>query len=703
MVRLVALTFLPLTFVAAVFFSFLLLHDLSEAPDIAFMEHYHHGAPVEVYDREDELICVINPGQNRKVVALNEISNEMKQAVLAVEDRQFFEHRGVSIMGVTRAILANVKAGRPVQGGSTITQQLVKILFFEGEKRTIVRKVSEAILATMIEARYTKEQILKTYLNEIYFGNGAYGVEQAARVYFGKSAARLNVGESAFLAGLIKSPSYYGDPLHRQEALQRQQQVLRLMNENGYISDDQHAYAMVSPLVIYTTPIVVKELPFTKYPYFISYLLDVLRTNDPGAGTESAARRGLRIYTTLDQEAQKSAENYLASGIARAPQGITEGALVSLSVFDGSIRALVGGAGDYWQNQWNCATNPHTAGSAFKPFVYLAAFRKGVLDPASIVEDTKLAVPQIGGETYCPKNFDGKFLGKITVREALTQSRNVCSVRVYRQVGSDIVLETARLAGIKTPLDPNLSLALGSSSVTPLEMASAYGTLARGGMSIEPWAVRRVETLDGRVLRTYEPVQCRALEPEPVFLLNSILEDVVKKGTGTAARLTKHAVAGKTGTADNSTDLWFVGFTPEVVTAVWAGSKDHSAIKSKRVTGGTVAARIFHDFMESYYKKHPGPVGHILSKEAASKPAAPAEKPEGKEETSPTPVIALRKPEPRAVHPPRARRQKARKRPTDAQLRYAEYLRYYSRRTSSPRNGVIMRAQKGVTDYRWWR
>lgn len=592
----------------------LVVWDLKDIPDLAYLEHYHHGSPIEIYDRNDKLVLTVNPGVKHRIVPLSQVSSQVTQAVVAVEDRQFFEHAGVSFIGVTRAMLANLKAGRMVEGGSTITQQLVKNLFHEGEKRTLIRKLSETALAFMIECRYSKWQILQAYLNEIYFGNGSWGVEQAAMTYFGKHANSLTLPEAAFIAGLIKSPSVLGDAKNRVDALKRQKQVIALMSENGYITQAQYNDAMMTRLRFNGKGTAVDTAPFDKYPYFISYVLELVKTLLPDEGDTTRIGRGIQVYTTLDQDAQRQAETSIQKGIDRAPYGINEGAIVACSVSDGSVRALVGGAGDFWKNQWNCATNPHTAGSSFKPFVYLAAFINGALDAESFLEDTRMEVPQIGAATYIPKNYDGKFLGKVTVRQALYQSRNVCAVKVARQIGMQPIITTAQDAGIRTELPSNLSLALGSAAVTPLEMAGAYGTFARGGVAVEPWVVRRITSLDGRLLHKYDPYLHRVFDPACVLELNSILEDVVTKGTGTAAKLKDRTVAGKTGTADNSTDLWFVGFTHDMVTAVWAGSKNHNTQIGRKVTGGTVAAGIFRDYNSNYYKVHKTPSGDVLAK-----------------------------------------------------------------------------------------
>ncbi|MCC6976911.1 MAG: PBP1A family penicillin-binding protein [Candidatus Melainabacteria bacterium] len=633
---------------AMTIFGALVYWDLRDIPDLAYLEHYHHGSPIEIYDRNDKLVLTVNPGVKHRIVPLSQVSSQMTQAVVAVEDRQFFEHAGVSFIGVTRAMLANIKAGRMVEGGSTITQQLVKNLFHEGEKRTLIRKLSETALAFMIECRYSKWQILQAYLNEIYFGNGAWGVEQAAMTYFGKHANALTLPEAAFIAGLIKSPSILGDQKNRIDALKRQKQVLGMMADNGYISPAQYETAMMTPLMFGGRRTTIDTTPFDKFPYYISYVLEMVKVLLPDEGDTTRIGRGVRVYTTLDQDAQRLAEATIKKGIDHAPRGIDEGAIVACAVSNGAVRALVGGAGDFWKNQWNCATNPHTAGSSFKPFVYLAAFVNGALDSESFLDDSKLEVPQIGGVTYTPKNYDGKFLGKITVRQALYQSRNVCAVKVARQIGMQPIIMAAQDAGIKSPLQANLSLALGSAAVSPIEMAGAYGTFARAGVAVEPWTVRMITSLDGRnVLHKYDPYLHRVFDPHCVLELNSILEDVVTKGTGVAAKLKDRAVAGKTGTSDNSTDLWFVGFTPDMVTAVWAGNKDHSASIGKKVTGGTVAAAIFRDFNSSYYKVHKLPAGEMVAKSSSTKQKADEDlKAQQNLERKLTPKYAPRAPRP---------------------------------------------------------
>jgi penicillin-binding protein 1A len=578
--------------------------QLRELPDVAVLERYEPIEAIQIFDRNDRLVCTVEGDEDRRVVPLTQVANQMQQAILAAEDHHFYEHHGINLPSIVRAALANLQAGRVVEGGSTITQQLVKNLFFDEPRRTLDRKVKEAFMAWELERRYPKDKILELYLNQVYFGNGGYGIERAAARYFDKTAGSLSLAESAYLAGLVKAPSELS--ADRQVALARQRDILNKMVEYGYITRDQADSAKKQRLEFKRG-----VNPLQKYPYYISYVQQVLQSRFSQA---EMRRQGLRVYTNLDPVAQETGERTLTEAIKKAPKGVSQGALVSVQVSDGAVIALVGGVGDFWKAQWNRATNPHTAGSSFKPFVYLAAFMKGVLRPDSVIEDTPLVVKQSWGlPPYAPKNFDKKFMGRITVRKALALSRNVCAVRAAQLVGMDRIIETARLAGITAKLDPNLSLALGSSAVSPLDMAGAYATFARAGVAIKPQVIRRIENNKGQVIEVFESRVDKVFEPEPVAELVDVLQDVVKFGTGTQARLPDRPVAGKTGTADESKDIWFIGFTPDLVTAVWGGNDENLPIPGTYVTGGTVMARIWRQYNQAYYEKHPTPPGSFIA------------------------------------------------------------------------------------------
>ncbi len=583
-----------------------LYKHIQELPDITIVERFEPIEAIQIFDKQDHMICTVEGDEDRRVVPLNQISTKMQQAILAAEDHHFYEHNGINLYSIARASMANAVAGHVKEGGSTITQQLAKNLFFADAGRTYDRKVKEAYVAWNLEQHYSKERILSMYLNQVYFGNNAYGIERAASRYFDRSAAQLSLAQAAFLAGLVKAPSELGLPQNRAAAYSRQKEIIDKMVEYGYISETQATAAKKEKLSFKKG-----TNSLQKYPYYISYVLQVLRERFSQA---EMRRQGLRVYTNLDPLAQDLAEKTLNEGIKKAPKGVTQGALVSVSVSGGEVVALVGGVGNFWKNQFNRATNIHTVGSSFKPFVYLTAFSKNVLTPDSIIDDSPLVIKQPWGlPAYAPKNFDRKFYGRIPVRRCLALSRNVPAVKVGQMVGMESVVETARLAGVTAKLDPNLSLALGSSAASPLEMAGAYSTLARFGIAIKPQVIRKIENNRGQVIEIFDPKADRAFQVEPVARLVECMQDCVKWGTGTQAKLTDRPVAGKTGTADEGKDIWFIGFTPDMVTAVWGGNDENKAIEGKNVTGGVIMAKIWHDYNEAFYKARPTPPGSFMA------------------------------------------------------------------------------------------
>jgi penicillin-binding protein 1A len=578
--------------------------ELQRVPNLSFLEHYQPVGYIQIFDRNDKAICQIAGSEKRTIIPLDHVTSHLQRAVLAAEDHHFYEHHGVDPVGILRAVVVNLVARHAVQGGSTITQQLVKNLFFEDEKRGLMVKMAEVLVSWQIEQRFSKNKILELYLNEVYFGNGAYGIEQAANLYFDKNASELNIGESSYIAGLIRSPARGALKQYRKENIARQHDVLDTMQALGYITHEQWQEAREEPLDFKARPQKKIAAAPMKYPYYLSYVLELVRDMYSEGQMQ---RHGLKVYTNLDPPAQEAAARALNNGIRNAPAGCTQGALVSVNVRDGAVVALVGGVGDYMKNQWNCATNPHTAGSAFKPFVYLTAFNRGVLAPMSPIADGPIVIKLANEPDYKPKNFDGKYMGDITVTEALALSRNTCAIRVAQQVGIDSVIETAHDAGIRSPLDSQISLALGCSAVSPLDMAAAYSTLARGGVYIKPSCIRRIDDKNGNNLWTYYPDKNQVFRSQPVAQLVDVLQEVVAQGTGAQAKLADRPVAGKTGTSDQAKDLWFVGFTPDLVTAVWGGSADNRPIAGSHTTGGTVMARIWRDYNRSYYAQHDVP------------------------------------------------------------------------------------------------
>ncbi len=570
---------------------------------------------ISVYDRNDKLVTIVQQEGEREPIALSSMSPNVRNALIAVEDRNFYHHIGVDPFGVGRAVFTNIKEGELLQGGSTITQQLMKTKYFGFQDRTMKRKILEILMALDVEGGYSKDKILETYLNEVYFGRGAYGIERASKIYFNKPSLKLSIPEAAFLAGLIKAPSSYGNPSNLDKAIKRKNEVLRDMSECGYVKPEE----LVS---IQNIKLEFKQGPRKlRFPFYVLHAIDQVKNE---IGEKELWAHPIKIYTNLDQQAQAEAESALWAGVKKAPKGVNQGALVSINISDGSVFAMVGAA-NYEQNQWNRAINPHTTGSAFKPFVYLTGLITGSLKPDSVLEDEPFAmIDPKSGTTYTPKNYDNAYMGPLCVRDALKYSRNVCAVKAAVDAGPANIIQTANKAGITAQMEPYPSLALGTAAVTPLEMATAYATIARGGIFIAPYFVRKIANDEGHVLREFKTVRREALPQEQCLQILDAMVDVVKEGTGKRAYLPGVEVAGKTGTSDEQKDLWFVGMTPEVVTAIWTGNDANDPVHARAATGGVVPAAIWANYMRKYYAKHPKKVVAFANPQVALNEGLPS-------------------------------------------------------------------------------
>ena len=521
-------------------------------------------------------------------VALTDLPKHLPAAVVAVEDRRFYDHFGIDLRGLARAMLTNIQAKDVVQGGSTITQQVAKNLFLTPE-RTITRKLREMMLALWLERNFTKDEILTIYLNRVYLGAGTYGVEAASQRYFGRSAKDVGIYQSAVLAGLLKAPSRYNPTNNTDLAKQRAEIVLKTMVETGALSETQAKGARQNATLI------LKNAAATKNTLRARFFSDwVLSQIESFVGTVD---RDLVVRTTLRAPIQAAAEAALArqleiSGLA---QNIGEGAVLSLSP-DGAVRAMVGGR-DYADSQFNRVTQAlRQPGSAFKPFVYLAALDAGYA-PDDLVTDGPI---NIAG--WKPQNFSGKYLGPVSVQDALAESINTVAVRLAQATGPTAVVTTAQRLGITSDMKPELSLALGSAEVTLLELTAAYAPLANGGLAILPYAITAITDRDGVVLYQRQGDELgRVIAPGRVATMNRMMRGVIEHGTGTAATFGFPA-AGKTGTSSDFRDAWFVGYSAELVTGVWVGNDDGGFMKA--VTGGGVPARVWHDVMASAHKDH---------------------------------------------------------------------------------------------------
>ena len=567
-------------------------------PDVRILRTYAPTETSYIYDIKGQLLANIHGEANREVVPLEKISPNLKRAVLAIEDSHFYYHHGINPSSVGRALRANLGKGNVVEGGSTITMQLIKNLFLS-QRRELSRKVAEAVLAIRLEQIFPKNQILEMYLNQVYWGHNTYGVQTAAQSYFGKPASELNLAESAMMAGLIQAPEEYSPFFNYTKAKQRQALVLARMQEVGWITPEEESAARQQPLNLGK----IKSWQTSKVPYITEAVLQELNER---FGRDVVMKGGMRVQTTIDYKFQSMAEKT----ISRAHRKLLSGglynnqiALVAVDPRTHFVKAMVGGV-DYEKSKFNRVTqSQRQPGSAFKPFVYYTAFASGRFTPYSTVYDTPASYRDGSGTLYTPKNYGGGYSGPMSIRQALMVSANVPAVKLGRAVGLDKVIQTTRILGIKSPIEPVISLPLGAIGVTPLEMAGAYATFASNGWQSETTSIVRVTDSSGNVLLDNTPHPKLVLDPWATASLNSVLKAVVSDGTGKGAQIGRPA-AGKTGTTSSERDVWFVGYVPQLATAVWIG-KDNNRPLGRGVTGGGFAAPIWRNFMSQALRGTP--------------------------------------------------------------------------------------------------
>jgi penicillin-binding protein 1A len=511
-------------------------------------------------------------------VPLKELPAFVPKAFVAIEDRRFFDHFGVDPIGLARAALANVVRRGVAQGGSTITQQLAKNLFLTHE-RTVWRKLQELVLALWLERKFSKKEILELYLNRVYFGAGAYGVEAAAQRYFGKSAREMKLAEAAMLAGLVRSPSRLVPTRHLDRAEMRAQMVLASMTDLGFISETAAKNAFATP------PRIVMRLGAASINYVGDWIMDVL---DDLVGR---VEQDLVVETSIDPALQAAAEQALSELLAAkgAKLDVSQGAVVAMTP-DGAVRALIGGK-NYAESQYNRAVAARRQpGSAFKPFVYLTAVERG-LTPDTVREDKPIAV-----KGWKPENYHHEYHGPVTLAQALALSLNTVAVRLTLEFGATAVARTAYRLGIASKLDANPSLALGTSEVSLIELVSAYAPFANGGDAVAPHVVERVRTREGKVLFARAPQDLgHIIEPRYVAMMNAMMRETLVSGTARTAQLPGWMAAGKTGTSQDFRDAWFIGYTSRLVTGVWLGNDDSSPMR--KMTGGSLPVEIWNRVM----------------------------------------------------------------------------------------------------------
>lgn len=578
----ISLFIFALSFVIS--FAFLVSFSSQKMVDLVQTSNFINPITSKVYDINGKLISEFFQ-ENRTPISLSEIPPDLISAFIAIEDTYFYSHYGISIRGIIRAMFENIKESGRIfqgQGGSTITQQLAVNTFLTREE-TLSRKIQDALLALQIERTFTKNEILEMYLNLIYFGHGAYGVVAASELYFNKPVFELTIAESALIAGIPRRPYYYSPFINKEAALNRKNVILKRMFDLGYIDENEYNQAREEEIV-FNHNRDIQEFA----PHFSSYIRTQLLEK---YGANMVFKGGLKIYTTLDLTLQvKAQEAFFKSN--------REGALIAIEPQTGHIKAMIGGK-NYEESEFNRATQAYRQpGSAFKTFVYLTAIEKG-LSPSLVLEDA----PIVYENGWSPENYEKEYRGFVTLREAFEDSINIIGVKLLERVGVRNVIQNAQKAGIKSSLRADLSLALGTSEVTPLEMASAYATIANMGTHVEPISILKIENHDGKILEQNKSITKQVFSEEVCYTLTKLMEGVIQRGTGWNAQINRPA-AGKTGTTNECIDAWFVGFTPELACAVYVGNDDRKSLGNK-MTGGVVAAPIWHDFMVSALQEQP--------------------------------------------------------------------------------------------------
>ncbi|MFA6166867.1 MAG: PBP1A family penicillin-binding protein [Gemmatimonadaceae bacterium] len=617
--------------VAGVMLAWVLVCRGNQCPSIAALDQYRPRQTSKLFAADGRFVAELGL-ERRTLVPIEQIPKVLTAAFVITEDRRFYEHRGIDLIGVVRAGLTNLRTGSYTQGFSTITMQLARNVFPQQltREKSPLRKLREAKVARAIEARFSKDHILELYLNQINLGSGAYGVETASQRYFGKSVRDLNLAEAATLAALPKAPSRYNPRRFPDRAIQRRNTVLELMRREGAISDADASLAKAYPLRLAHGGGRSSDVA----PYYVEWVRQLLEAKFG----DRIYTDGMRVYTTLDLELQGAAERALerqlkaveggsagpfphrtyeqlmtATSIAEEPPpgGVTpylQGAFIVLDPRNGAVRALVGGR-DYEDSKFNRATQAtRQPGSTFKPIVYATAIQSG-RPPSYIVDDAPVELPQVAGDTWQPRNYDLKFEGPMIMRRALYQSRNMPAIRLGMELGEQSVVEMARRFGITTPIPEYPSIHIGSAEVIPLQMVAAYSTFANLGWRVTPISILRVEDAQGKELWKPEIVRQPVLAPEEAWLMVDMMKDVLRRGSAAGAMAAsgfRLPAGGKTGTTNDYTDVWFIGYTADLVAGVWMGFDKPQKIMPN-AQGGRLAAPAWAQFMIEAYQRKPSP------------------------------------------------------------------------------------------------
>lgn len=580
-------------------------HTLKKTlPTIEAVERYTPSVVTYVYDENGEVIAEFY-SEMRIPVQLGNIPPIVKKATIAVEDRKFYSHWGINPFAIGRAFIANILAAKRVQGGSTISQQLARSMFLNLE-RTYMRKLKELVLTMSIERTYSKDEILEMYLNEIYYGSGCYGIETATRRFFGKSVKDLTLSECALLVGLPRSPLYYDPFKHPENALRRRAIVFEIMKEVGVVDAIEIERAKNSPLGV--------DTGYDKYSRIGPYIVEEIRKQvEERFGSDMFYRGGASIYTCIDKKMQEIADEVVDTWIKKLEKmykiesdssNPLQAALFAMDPRTGKIKAMVGGR-DFRLSQFNRAVQAYRQpGSAFKPFLYTAAVDRGYSPTYKLLDEP--IVIEVGDTIYSPSNYDDTFRGSISLRDAITYSRNLASVRLILDIGPETVVKYARMMGIKTRLLPVISLALGSNSVTLQEMVTGYATITNGGYRVKPYITEKITDQKGGVLYEAKPYEERVLKEETAYIMTSLLRSVTDYGTGAGIKSMGflRPAAGKTGTTNEWKDAWFIGSTPELICGVWVGYDKPNTIMEGGA-GAVLALPIWTEFMKGALSDQP--------------------------------------------------------------------------------------------------
>lgn len=566
-----------------------------DLPQIRGLENFEPSAVTRVYSADKVLLAELFL-EKRTPVPIDQIPAHLKSALIVTEDRQFYRHSGIDLKGILRAVVKDIIAGQFVEGASTITQQLAKTLFLSQEK-TLTRKIKEAILAFQLERRYTKNEILALYLNQIYFGSGAYGVESAAQQFFGKPASQMNLAQCALIAGLPKAPSRYSPLVNPHLAEKRRNLVLGIMRNQGLISDAQHRLATGKPVLNAS-----HGKTDGSAPYFIQYIKPAL---EAAIGPSLLYKGGLTVNTTLSHRLQQAAEQAMETALSRLqarmpskrePGAAPQGALVAIDTRTGGILAMVGGR-DFSKSAFNRAADARRQpGSAFKPIIYALAIARGFTQASLVLDAPVVFKGGTDNGDWQPENFTNRYEGEMTLRRALTHSKNIPAVRLAERLGPSSVVQFAHRLGIDSPLSPNLSIALGATNTTLLELTAAFAVFPNGGNRIQPFGIAEIRGRDHAVRWRVRPAIRPVMTDTQAAIMVDMLQGTVREGTGKQARRLNMPVAGKTGTTNDFRDALFVGFSPAVATGVWVGMDDFTPLGNME-TGARAALPAWIDFM----------------------------------------------------------------------------------------------------------